>query len=226
MLKNLKTYLNETTDKYKTEYKTIKRKKGSKLFYWLIIASIVAAFFLYANDIRSSSTKTQDSYQEELQQFKQEQQELLEKLDKRFKNIDKRIEEQNNRIEGVKQAKAKKAEEARLAAIQQPTRPKPVQRVGTNVGGNCETYRPLVAQYGWNVGVAMAVMKAESGCNPNAANWTDNHKVCKGSFGLFQISCHSGQVFDPVKNVQIAYQKYAARHWQPWGVCRGKVVCI
>lgn len=74
----------------------------------------------------------------------------------------------------------------------------------------------------------MAVMEAEStskgiSCNPNAANRNDVHKdalgnvICIGSFGLFQISCHSGEVYDPAKNVSIAWEKYKARGWQPWG---------
>lgn len=92
---------------------------------------------------------------------------------------------------------------------------------------SCETYRSLVAQYGWNVDTAMQVMKAESGCNPGAANTTDNHGVCMGSFGLFQISCHSGAVYDPAQNVAIAWSKYQKSGWQPWGVCTsGKVRCV
>ena len=73
----------------------------------------------------------------------------------------------------------------------------------------------------------MAVMKAESGCNPNAKNLTDSHNVCTGSFGLFQISCHSGVVLDPAENVRIAYyDKYLPRNWRPWGVCtNGMVNC-
>ncbi len=81
----------------------------------------------------------------------------------------------------------------------------------------CEAYRGLINQYAWDIRVAMAVMQAESGCNPNAANWSDNHLVCKGSFGLMQISCHSGQVFDPGENIKIAWSKYQNRGWQPWG---------
>ena len=92
----------------------------------------------------------------------------------------------------------------------------------------CEQYRHLVERYQWDKAVAMAVMEAESTqngihCNPSAANMNDVHKdingnvICIGSFGLFQISCHSGQVYDPEKNVEIAWQKYQARGWQPWG---------
>lgn len=91
---------------------------------------------------------------------------------------------------------------------------------------NCEAYRHLVEKYNWNVNVAMKVMQAESSCNPEATNLKDNHGVCKGSFGLFQISCHGGKIYDPASNVAAAYAKYAARGWQPWGVCTsGKVSC-
>lgn len=63
----------------------------------------------------------------------------------------------------------------------------------------------------------MAIMQAESGCNPNAANLSDNHLVCKGSFGLLQISCHSGEVYDPIENIKIGYDKFKSRGYQPWG---------
>lgn len=109
----------------------------------------------------------------------------------------------------------------------QERQPEPTKPAAKPLPANCEAYRPIVAKYKWNVNVAMSVMRAESGCNPYAANWTDNHKVCKGSFGLFQISCHSGQVYDPEENIRIAYQKYQARGWQPWSAttCKYKVKC-
>lgn len=93
---------------------------------------------------------------------------------------------------------------------------------------SCEAYRPIIEQYSWDVRVAMAVMQAESTqnkipCNPNAANRNDVHRdangkvICVGSFGLMQISCHSGEVYDPAKNIAIAWEKYKKRGWQPWG---------
>lgn len=101
--------------------------------------------------------------------------------------------------------------EPAVVPVVEPTVEKPtVYAIG------CELYRPLISQYSWNVSVAMAVMQAESGCNPNAANWADSHSTCSGSFGLFQIACFSGQVYDPAQNIAIAYQKYQARGWQPW----------
>jgi hypothetical protein len=76
---------------------------------------------------------------------------------------------------------------------------------------------PLLRQYDWDVRIAMAIMRAESSCNPQAANWKDKHNGCIGSFGLFQIACYDGQVYDPAENVAIAWRKYQKSGWQPWG---------
>lgn len=88
-------------------------------------------------------------------------------------------------------------------------------------GGSCETYRPLVAQYGWDVNVAMAVMQAESGCNAYNENATDRHPTCLGSRGLFQIGCDSTDdyagMFNASENVAHAYSMYSTRGWSPWG---------
>lgn len=100
--------------------------------------------------------------------------------------------------------------------------------------GDCEAYRHLLERYEWNVDTAMQVMRVESGCNPDASNMNDVHKdsrgnvICVGSFGLMQISCHGGRIFDPVKNIEAAYAKWKARGWQPWGAttCKTKVKCI
>lgn len=101
--------------------------------------------------------------------------------------------------------------------------PKPVVQAYPT---NCEAYRPIISKYGWNVDVAMNVMRVESGCNPNAANLNDNHGVCIGSYGLFQISCHGGQIYNPEQNIAAAWSKYQARGWQPWSftTCK-KIAC-
>lgn len=93
----------------------------------------------------------------------------------------------------------------------------------------CEQYRALVAQYSWNVNVAMAVMQAESGCRPNAENPEAHYDargnfICSGSYGLFQISCHGGVITDPAANIAAAWAKYQDRGWQPWGVCNRRIV--
>lgn len=135
----------------------------------------------------------------------------------------KQLQQENEKLKSDLQAKAdlkRRTEEAKLAAQRQATQSASISAGGARYAGagNCEAYRGLVSQYGWDVNTAMAIMRAESSCNPNAANTSDNHGVCMGSFGLFQISCHSGAVYDPAANVAIAWQKYQARGWQPWGV--------
>lgn len=81
----------------------------------------------------------------------------------------------------------------------------------------------MVTKYNWDIKIAYAVCMGESKGNQFAANRTDVHKdangnvICVGSFGLMQISCHSGEVYDPDANMAIAWEKYKARGWQPWG---------
>lgn len=73
-----------------------------------------------------------------------------------------------------------------------------------------------------NYEVALAVAKAESGLVPTASNWQDNHKVCKGSFGIFQVGClHESDytaLYDVEYNIKRAREIYdAAGSWEPWG---------
>ncbi len=208
--------LNESKTALTTEYQRIKRKRGRKLFYWLIIAGLIAAFFLYATDVKSNNKAQTESVHQE---FKSLRDEIRFELKKQNIDIDKKLQQQNDKIEGVKQAKAEKA---RLAAVEQSNRSKPVQRVRSFVG-NCDTYRPLVAQYPWNVEVALAVMKAESGCRADATHRNSNGSVDHGLFQLNNIAVH-----DPAENIRIAYQvKYARSGWKPWVVCtKGIVKCI
>ena len=69
--------------------------------------------------------------------------------------------------------------------------------------------------------LALAIAKAESGLYPRATNAQDNHKVCRGSFGIFQIGCIHGvdaeTLYDPTYNIRKARQLYDERGWQPWG---------
>ncbi len=87
----------------------------------------------------------------------------------------------------------------------------------TNYGTGCESYRPLVQKYfGGNTRIAMAIMQAESACNPMAVNW-ESHSVCIGSFGLMQISCHDGALYNPEANMQAALRKFNQSGFMPWG---------
>lgn len=69
--------------------------------------------------------------------------------------------------------------------------------------------------------MAVAVAMAESELNPHATNAGDNHGVCKGSYGIFQIGCIHGhspeELYNVEFNIKKARQLYDERGWQPWG---------
>lgn len=87
----------------------------------------------------------------------------------------------------------------------------------------CETYRSLVSKYDWDANVALAVMQAESGCNPSGPP----SSTCDR--GLMQINCvHIDMVnslddlYDPATNISVAYKVYLGRKqktgngWLAW----------
>ncbi len=201
-----------------------------------VIALLVAIPVSSALANKENTIKIERSQKKELQLKIEKEQEsktqIEQKLEQELKSKEQ-IQQENEKLKADLQAKAERIEAEKIALAkkkaEQAQAIKPAVSAGgaTYAGsGNCEAFRSLVSQYNWNVNTAMAVMKAESGCNTMARNTTDNHGVCMGSYGLFQISCHSGAVYDPAQNIAIAYQKYQARGWQPWGVCTsGKVNC-
>lgn len=73
--------------------------------------------------------------------------------------------------------------------------------------GSCEQWRPLVERYfpASQVPKALAVMRCESGCRPEAVNGIYR--------GLFQIG-HG--TYDAEGNVRHAAEMFARRGWQPW----------
>lgn len=102
-------------------------------------------------------------------------------------------------------------------------KPTPTKRAYVPAG--CDSFIPLLAEYPWDINVALAVLTAESGCNPSVPNHSDQHRGCAGSYGLMQIACVHTQTFgvtvealyDPATNIRIAYALYKERGWQPWG---------
>lgn len=204
--------------------------KISKIYIIIVIVALVTALPL-------ASVLAKRDGQLKMERSNSQQLELkIDSVEKQLeqKNLEQeKIKQENEKLKADLQAKAELKRKQEIAKAEEAERARQAS-VAVSAGGatyrgsgNCEEYRGLVAQYSWNVNVAMAVMRAESSCNPSAHNTTDNHGVCMGSFGLFQISCHSGAVYDPAQNVAIAYQKYSARGWQPWGVCTsGKVSCF
>ena len=91
----------------------------------------------------------------------------------------------------------------------------------------------LSDKYGWRT-VAYSVLIAESGGNPEAENpewhYIKGKPFCKGSFGLFQLSCLHGKTEDllnPRKNIELAFKLWKESGWRIWGVCtNGTVKCF
>jgi 2-oxoglutarate dehydrogenase complex dehydrogenase (E1) component-like enzyme len=185
---------------------------NTKWIYLLILALIVLLIGLW------TTTWSLGSVNESQGQEIDQKQELLEKAKEKLQKQDKKIKQLN------KQLQSKKASETLARASQ--TSPKPIL-AAVAVKSSCQQYKPIFAKYDWNVSSALALCSIESGGNPYAANWTDNHGVCMGSFGLMQISCHSGQVYNPEQNIAIAYAKYKTSGWSPWPPCyNGLVRCV
>lgn len=68
----------------------------------------------------------------------------------------------------------------------------------------------------------MAVMQAESSCNPNARGVNENGT---DDVGLFQINeVHVGHLissqdrYDPSKNIKAAFAVYRGSGWKAWSV--------
>lgn len=200
---------------YRHINKRVRIRINKYVLVTIVILLLIAAFV--SSKTIQDKTQRQNQLRNQIHELEIKQSQEIQKinadkqqeLDKTKQDYDKKIEELN------KQLQAKKEEKARQTAVlasQTRAISKPVYST------NCESYRSLVSQYAWNTDIAMAIMRAESGCNPMAANLTDSHSTCKGSFGLFQIACFDGQVYDPAQNVAIAYRKYKASGWKPWGV--------
>ncbi len=207
--------------------------KLNKIYLAIMVVALVTALPL-------ASVLSKRDGQLKMERSNSQQLELkVDSIEKQLEKKNLETEQKNEEIEKLKvevQAKAELKRKQEIAKAEQAKEAERARQASVALsaggasysgGGNCEAYRSLVAQYSWNVNVALNVMKAESGCNAQAVNRTDNHGVCMGSFGLFQISCHGGQIFDPAQNVAAAWSKYQARGWQPWGVCTsGKVSCF
>lgn len=92
-----------------------------------------------------------------------------------------------------------------------------------------------IAKYDWNVNVATAVARAESGLNAGSLN--NNPSTGDYSVGCFQVNLYGAnartrpseaQLKNAAINVQWAYNNYVANGHSfigQWGVCRSKVAC-
>lgn len=77
-----------------------------------------------------------------------------------------------------------------------------------------EQWRSEVAKYDWSVPMALAIMRCESGGNPNAKSSTNDQ-------GLFQIhngfKLYGNDIYKAEFNIAIAYKfYYLQRGWNPW----------
>jgi len=83
----------------------------------------------------------------------------------------------------------------------------PIKPVVVDTNACLTAMRQVFPQETWQVGEA--IMRAESGLNPNAVSSTNDH-------GCWQI--HDWALYDPLENTKVAYYKYTHYGWQPWSV--------
>ncbi len=135
----------------------------------------------------------------------------------------------STRVRTVQAVAPEKATEVKSPApTEQKTVVEPVQPqikvVAKPISTNCADYSGLVSQYDWDVRTALAIMRAESGCDPNATNRANyNGTVDRG---LFQVnSIHSAKVngnldslYNASTNVSVAYRIYLGSGWRAWSV--------
>ena len=119
-------------------------------------------------------------------------------------------------VQEIDEPQVSKQEEVQTISTP-PTQVKPKQT-------GCEAYRAEIEKYDWNANIAMAIMKAESGCRTTAVG--DNYPIGglhAPSCGLFQVRTLKGrptcnQLQDPATNIAWAYKLYGASGWKPWSV--------
>lgn len=86
----------------------------------------------------------------------------------------------------------------------------------------------LLESYPWDVQEAYKIAMCESRGNPAKINPNDNHRVCWGSYGVFQLSCDKGTketLLNPEKNIAMAYNIWKRNGWhRDWVTCGKKLL--
>lgn len=146
----------------------------------------------------------------ELQQTQQQKQELDKKINEQVQQTEQ-LKKQNDDLQI--QLQSKKQQQAVLASA--VTRVEAPRAVFT---GNVEQWRSLVSQYNWNVDTVLAIMRCESGGNPNAVG---DRSTAYASYGLMQVRALPGRpspewLLVPENNIAYAYQLYASSGFRPW----------
>ena len=89
----------------------------------------------------------------------------------------------------------------------------------SQVAGRCEEFRELVEKYPWNSKIMLAIMRAESGCNPRSDNSGLNTNGTY-DYGLFQINSVHGYsrnvLANPAKNTEIAFKIWQSQGYRAW----------
>ena len=155
----------------------------------LILALLVLLIGLFSNTWTVGSiNESQDGKIQNQDQQLKDQQERLKKQDEKIKQLNKKLE-----------SKLLKQQLALKNPLQAPSTPSPQLSSVTSVKSSCAKYEPLLAKYNWDIGTALRIVNAESGCSPVGHNWTDTHRnyltgqvICYGSWGLFNIGCVHG----------------------------------
>lgn len=180
----------------KLEYKTL-----TIALIAIVLAVPVASAFKH----RTIQLKIEKSQNTNLQLQLESKQKLLEQKELQIKKDEQEKQDLQKKLQSKREAEAKLALQAQVAPV--------FASVGS---GNCESYRGLVAQYNWNTDIALAIMRAESGCRPNAVSPTNDHGLMQINQGL---DIYGSKIYDPAFNVKIAYeQKYAKGGWSHWTV--------
>lgn len=184
--------------------------KLEKAFIFLVITSLLATIPITIGlGKRADQIKIERNQNQHLRwqvdSVEKHQQKAQEKLEQEQKE-NQDLKKHNKRLKKRLQAKLERRQQAKVAA----NKPKP-----SPAGGSCESYRPLVAKYDWDVNVAMAIMQAESSCIPDnvgGPNWNGTY-----DHGLFQLN--NVPIYDPAENVKYAYyNKYKQGGWGHWTV--------
>lgn len=93
--------------------------------------------------------------------------------------------------------------------------------------GGCERLQPLLEKYDWDVRTMLAIMRAESGCDPNVTGdtsltFTQNGRTYGYSVSLFQVRILPGREHcdshDPATNIACAYHVWRGQGYKAWSV--------
>ena len=99
------------------------------------------------------------------------------------------------------------------------------------VSSSCELLRGEFSKYDWDVDIALAVSKKESGCNPANHNHKDVHRnrskviICLGSWNVLNVGCvhykNGEDIDDMTLNIKKAYFIYKdKRSFSAWTTCK------